>query len=649
MTTHQLSSVLDRFMHHFLYLFLFLGTVFALSGSVVNTAHAVPVVGFNAGRIIDDSVFTNNTSMSPGQIQSFLNGKVPTCDTQGTQPSEFGGGTRAQWGTARGTPPPYICLKDYAEGGKSSAQIIYDVAQEFQINPQVLIVLLQKEQGLVTDTWPLPIQYRSATGYGCPDTAACDSQYYGLTNQIRWSGRMFRAIMNNSPTWYTPYILGNNFIRWSPNSACGGSTVNIQNRSTQALYNYTPYQPNQSALNAGYGLGDSCGAYGNRNFYLYFTDWFGSTQTTIPYAWRLISQEAHLDSNRTNKFTDDISIAPGQTAFIRLKVQNMGYRVWGSTVRLGASKPQDRSSVFANSTWLGSGRIDKKEADVLSGGLATFEFSVTAPQVAGTYNEYFNIVDDGSTWMNDIGLYYTLKVVPRIQIDNSVSIFAAGQELNIGNHLLSPEKQSILILQNDGNLVLYSDFKPRWSSNTPGSTNATKLVMQNDGNLVLYSQGDRPLWESGTQGNAGAYMTLQTDGNLVVYSQSGIALWNTSSASTPDYLGRVSESLPTSNFYPGQFLQTTDRKYKFILQLDGNLVLYSQNRAVWASTTSGKVVSHAAMQADGNLVVYSNTGIPLWNSGTSGRGPSSTVVQPDGNLVIYNNSGAIWASNTQGL
>ncbi|MCW2763410.1 MAG: exported protein of unknown function, partial [Marmoricola sp.] len=66
--------------------------------------------------------------------------------------------------------------------------------------------------------------------------------------------------------------------QWSPNSSCGGSTVNIQNRSTQALYNYTPYQPNQSALNAGYGTGDGCGAYGNRNFYLYFTDWFGSVR-----------------------------------------------------------------------------------------------------------------------------------------------------------------------------------------------------------------------------------------------------------------------------------------------------------------------------------------------------------------------------------
>lgn len=230
------------------------------------------------GRIIDDAVFTNNSSMTTAQIQQFLNSKVASCDTWGTRTSEYGGGTRRQWAESRGYSAPFTCLKDYTQDGRSAAQIIYDVSQEFTINPQVLIVLLQKEQGLVTDTWPLSLQYRSATGYGCPDTAPCDSQYYGLVNQLTWAARMFRAIMNNSPTWYTPKTLGNNYIQWSPTSSCGGSVVNIENRSTQALYNYTPYQPNQAALNTDYGTGDGCSAYGNRNFYVYFRDWFGSTK-----------------------------------------------------------------------------------------------------------------------------------------------------------------------------------------------------------------------------------------------------------------------------------------------------------------------------------------------------------------------------------
>ena len=230
---------------------------------------------FQAGRIIDDAVFIDKGSMTPTQIQNFLNSKMPVCDTWGTQ--SYGGTTRAQYAASRGVSTPFICLKDYYENGKIASQIIYDVAQKYSINPQVLIVLLQKEQGLLTDDWPWPVQYRAATGYGCPDTAPCDSQYYGLTNQLDWAAKMFRAIINDSPTWYTPYELGNNYIQYSPDGNCGGSVVNIQNRATQALYNYTPYQPSQAAIDAGWGT-VPCGAYGNRNFYLYFTSWFGSTR-----------------------------------------------------------------------------------------------------------------------------------------------------------------------------------------------------------------------------------------------------------------------------------------------------------------------------------------------------------------------------------
>lgn len=255
----------------FKFLILSLSSSLALSLSLSAISAAS-----NPGNIIDDARFTDVNTMSVRDVQEFLDSKITDCDPQGLKTSEFGGGTRAQWAAARGHKPPFTCINSYKENGKSAAQIIIDAAKEFQINPQVFIVLLQKEQGLITDNWPLEIQYKTATGYGCPDTAPCDSEYFGLTNQVRWAGRMFRSIMNNSPGWYTPYILGNNFIQWHPNKSCGGTTVNIQNRATQALYNYTPYQPNRAALNAGYGKGDSCSSYGNRNFYLYFKDWFGN-------------------------------------------------------------------------------------------------------------------------------------------------------------------------------------------------------------------------------------------------------------------------------------------------------------------------------------------------------------------------------------
>lgn len=225
-----------------------------LSFCFVSLTHAVPVIGFNPGRIIDDAVFINKNSMSAGDIQNFLNAKGAGC--------------------SNGEAP---CLKSFSEGGRSAAQIIYDTAQQYNVNPQSLIVTLQKEVGLVTANQPGAWRYRTAMGYGCPDTAACDSQYYGFTNQMRWAATMYHAIMTDNPNWYTPYDLGNNNIKWNPEASCGTSVVNIENRATKALYNYTPYRPNQAALDAGYGLGDSCSSYGNRNFFLYFRDWFGAT------------------------------------------------------------------------------------------------------------------------------------------------------------------------------------------------------------------------------------------------------------------------------------------------------------------------------------------------------------------------------------
>lgn len=257
-------------------------------------AEALTGAGFKAGRIIDDAVFYDSASMDPNSIQAFLNSKVPSCDTNGTQ-IYSGSTTRAQYGTSRGNPPPYVCLKNYSQtvpaivnggsdlckgsiagGAKSSATIIFEVSKACGINPQVLLVLLQKEQSLVTDDWPWDIQYRSATGYGCPDTAPCDSEFYGFFNQVYQAAKAYKRYEANQ-TNYNYRAGRSNNILFNPNTACGSSAVHIVNQATAGLYIYTPYQPNQAALNNLYGSGDNCSAYGNRNFWRMFSDWFGPT------------------------------------------------------------------------------------------------------------------------------------------------------------------------------------------------------------------------------------------------------------------------------------------------------------------------------------------------------------------------------------
>jgi hypothetical protein len=145
---------------------------------------------------------------------------------------------------------------------------------------------------------------------------------------------------------------------------------------------------------------------------------------------------------------------------------------------------------------------------------------------------------------------------------------------------------SKLVLQDDGNLVIYNGsnspiwftgtYDPNWQTyvnNTmyggsmmpfqemKSADGRYKLVMQKDGNLVLYSP-NRPIWWTGTGGKQQSKLTLQSDGNLVVY-------------------GYADQPI----FWTG-----TNQRSKLIVQDDGNLVLYNGlNHPIWSSGTGGQL------------------------------------------------------------
>ncbi|MHA7134530.1 hypothetical protein [Oerskovia turbata] len=242
----------------------------ALTTSIPPAA-AADARDFQPGNIISDSVFQDSDSMSQTEIQSFLNTRGANC-VAGEQP----------------------CLKDYREttrtrpieagycwpyvgaANESAAAIIAKVSKACGISPRVLLVMLEKENSLVTRSRPTTRNYNAAMGFGCPDTAPCNTEYYGFSNQVYRAARQFLVYRAN-PTRYGYQAGRTNSILFHPNASCGTAPVYIQNQSTAALYIYTPYQPNAAALANLYGTGDACSSYGNRNFWRLFTDWFGST------------------------------------------------------------------------------------------------------------------------------------------------------------------------------------------------------------------------------------------------------------------------------------------------------------------------------------------------------------------------------------
>jgi hypothetical protein len=95
---------------------------------------------------------------------------------------------------------------------------------------------------------------------------------------------------------------------------------------------------------------------------------------------------------------------------------------------------------------------------------------------------------------------------------------ASGQCLQPGQSLRSPNQLHTLILQTDGNVVLYDRHsQPLWATDTGGLITPREFIMQTDGNLVLYDTGNSPKWTLQTFGNPGAFFDIQDDGNFVVY------------------------------------------------------------------------------------------------------------------------------------
>lgn len=235
---------------------------------------AAPVGAFNAEYLISDANFQNAYAMDEGQIQAFLRSVgcsprdgVP-CLANYTQDTQ----TRADAGANQ-------CDAYAGAAAEPAARIIAKVAQACGISPKVLLVLMQKEQSLVTN--PSARGYQYATGANCPDTPqGCDAAYSGFFIQVYSAAWQFRQYAKYPNSWR--YKIGPSYVQYSTNTACGGTTLNIRNQATANLYIYTPYQPNAAALSNLYGTGDDCSTYGNRNFWRTYFDWFGSPTDSSP-------------------------------------------------------------------------------------------------------------------------------------------------------------------------------------------------------------------------------------------------------------------------------------------------------------------------------------------------------------------------------
>jgi hypothetical protein len=214
---------------------------------------------------------------------------------------------------------------------------------------------------------------------------------------------------------------------------------------------------------------------------------------------------------------------------------------------------------------------------------------------------------------------------------------ALGTRMSPGQSVTSANGSHQLVMQTDGNLVVYSsDGRALWTSRTAGRGAA--FVAGRDGNLAVVDHSGHPVWMSATGRKGAGRLLVQNDGNVVLYRNSGSPLWATHSidpfpAPIP---GRIPSMMRRGQtLSSGQSLVSPNQRYSAVLQSDGNFVVSGPGRVLWASNSMGWNEDSLTLQPDGNLVLYTNFGLPLFQTRTNGRSAAILAIQDDGDVVLY--------------
>lgn len=239
---------------------------------------------FNPNKLIEDSVFADTQTFGgPEGIQKFLESRNSILAN--TDPGFL----------AMLKEPDAILLKEGLEDPgarvgrlRTAAELIWDASRQSGLNPQVIIVTLQKEQGLITNHQNTPSDklqriLDKAMGFDCPDDGGCGNLfpgfYYQLFGNFDSAGNRYlgaaKSLMKsfNTPQGRGPLLngrparVGESLLLENTTGAYTNQpnqVVTLLNRATAALYRYTPHVFN-----------------GNYNFWKFFQAWFRYPNGTL--------------------------------------------------------------------------------------------------------------------------------------------------------------------------------------------------------------------------------------------------------------------------------------------------------------------------------------------------------------------------------
>ncbi len=429
----------------------------SLSSVALLFSIAAPVfAGTNYNDLIDDQVFNATSSMTATQIDSFLNGFSSSCISEHN-------------GFAAPDPTGYNTNQGFIYGNDVSAgRVIYDAASAYNLNPQVLLATLQKEQSLVTGGSGCSTRaYSAAVGYNCPDggnsysysspgagddlystgntfdgngnasggnkvqsisgTCVNRAESVGFSQQLihaawllkfdeeRAEGNTSWAIItgawNNTDdlsTCYYGYMTAGTFARCP-----GGSTATYDGTAT---IDSTGVTMDDGATAALYNYTPHLS--GNNNFVTIFDTWFGSTYTPA-FAWQEVGMTIYDQNQQASIPTDYMH--SGERLYAVLTVTNVGSDTWTNSgpnpMRLGTMFPTNALTPYCDTSWVACDRAATlSEASVPPGGTGHFDFYFAVPNTIGSYKQYFEPVAEWQSWMSN-GTDYSISVSDTGQYD----------------------------------------------------------------------------------------------------------------------------------------------------------------------------------------------------------------------------------------
>lgn len=170
-------------------------------------------LAYDFGYALSDAEFTNKDGLTLTGIQAFLEGKGS-----------------------------YLATYNIEVEGNSlrASDVIYKAAQDYSINPKVILIKLQNEQSLITSTNPTDRALDCAMGYeggkGCLRMFTENPDRRGFANQIDLGAWQFNRYMTYPETSYYVHV-GDIVTKY--NSTYGTQTFEIKNQATAALATYT--------------------------------------------------------------------------------------------------------------------------------------------------------------------------------------------------------------------------------------------------------------------------------------------------------------------------------------------------------------------------------------------------------------------------